>query len=82
MTRLKAKLIGNNLAKNFRLFVENTVHKMILNRANPILLPKVSPWQTSDKVLTNPLFIEYIYHLSTTLLLAAWYSYDFRISIQ
>ena len=74
MTRLKAKLIGNNMAKNFRFFVEKTVHKMVLNRVNPILFPKVSPWQTSDKVLTNPLFIEYIYHLSATLVLAAWHS--------
>ena len=74
MTRLKAKLIGNNMAKNFRFFVEKTVHKMVLNRVNPILFPNVSPWQTSDKVLTNPLFIEYIYHLSATLVLAAWHS--------
>ena len=44
MTRLKAKLIGNNnMAKNFRFFVEKTVHKMVLNRVNPILFPKVSP---------------------------------------
>ena len=43
MTRLKGKLIGNNMAKNFRFFVEKTVHKMVLNRENPILFPKVSP---------------------------------------
>ena len=43
MTRLKAKLIGNNMAKNFRFFVEKTVHKMVLNRVNPILFPNVSP---------------------------------------
>ena len=43
MTRLKAKLIGNNMAKTFRFFVEKTVHKMVFNRVNPILFPNVSP---------------------------------------